>query len=262
MSTTVKTYTEAVYDNLNPLYANWEPGAPVSLGDFGELRDRTFVRLGNIAEFGMTFDPIDDDTPDHKFFTSEDSVEVKFNARGNVPIDGVANAKATLEVAFANKDAVFFNAADCIHSMIASKVKLGKDVMAAYDDGNGDWQREWVVVTDLVTAGATTIAVSLGNSASIVFEAEANVEKINLADANLGLSIKSSSNVGLQVVADHGLVLLLGLCKIQTTFLWWSDKFKPLARGLNDARMLNVYENSSRIVTEESSEALYFGQLK
>lgn len=257
MNSIVKIYTDAVYENLKPLYANWEPSKPIQLGDFGILNDRTFIFLGNIGDVGLTFTERADTNKDQKFFASQDSVEVKFNAKGSIPLSGVVNAKASLEVNFSNQQAVFFNAADCAYSMIANKVVLGKAVMAKYE--NGEWQREWVLVTDVIKAGATTLAISGGHSASIVFEATGDVERINLADASLGLAVKSASNVGYQVVAEKGLIPLLGLCKIQSSFLWFNDKFKPLTKS---SMVLYNLENSSQVQTEGSNEELYFGQLK
>lgn len=264
MSNIAEIYTDAVHENFKPLYANWDPGTKISLGDFGVLRDQIFTRFGNIgdAPFSIQFEKIEDAKPDNKSFSSEESVEVKFNAKGSTTVSGVANAKATLDVSFSNKDAVFFNAAGCIHSMIRSKVTLGKDIMAAYNYGDGEWQREWVIVSDLVTAKATTIAISSNDTASIVFEAKGDVDKIDLADAGLGLDVRSYSNIGYKVAADEGGVLLLGLCQIQSTFLWWNDKFKPLSRSLSAKKILDAMENSKFIESEESKEAVYFGQLK
>lgn len=259
MSSIAEIYTDVVYDNLKPLYANWEPGRPLELGDLGVMRDRTFSYLGNIRDLGITISERTDPASDHKFFASEGTTEVKLHSKGSVSIGGVANAKPMLEVNFSSKEAVFFNAADCSYTMIADKVGLGRAVMAKYKK---DWQREWVVVTDLVKAGATTVTVSGGKTASIVFEATGDVERINLADASIGLDIKSASNVGYQVVAEKSLVPLFGLCKIQSAFLWWNDKFKPLSRALADIRLLDALESSLQVKTEESDDALFFGQLR
>jgi len=259
MSSIVKIYTDAVYSNLKPLYANWEPGRPVQLGDFGIMSNRTFIYLGNIQDLGIAFSERTDPAKDHKFFASQGTVDVRFFAKGNAPVSGVANLNATLEVDFSSQDAVFFNAADCDYTMIDNKVALGKAVMAKYKQG--DWKREWAVITDTVKAGATTIAVSGGQTASIVLEATGDVERINLADASMGLAIKSAKNVGYQVVAEKELTPLYALCKIQSAFMWWGPEFKPLSKAFSDRLLLEAVENSPQIQTEGSDEALYFGQL-
>lgn len=264
-------YTKSIYDNLKPLYANWDPRKPVQLGDFGVMRDCTFIYLGNISQFSKDFPQLkfterSSPTTDHKSFSSKGTTEVKFNAKGSVSVGGVVNVKPTLEVNFSSEESTFFNAAECQYSMIADKVSLSNTIMDMYHKRDGEkrkWEREWAVVTDLVKAGSTTIAISGGSSASIVFETTGDVESINLADASIGLSIKHSTNIGYQVVAEQGLVPLIGLCKIQSLFLWEGAEFSPLVRFYGSSeRIIDALENSSLIQTEESEHAVFFGQLK
>ena len=254
----VEIYTDAVYNNFKPLHANWEPGRPVQLGDYGVMKGRTFVHLGNIKDLGVNFSERADETSDDKQFTSTSDVNVTFHAKGTTTA-GVVNAKAGLEVAFGSKDAVFFNAADCTYNMIADKAAVGKRILALND--KEEWQREWVVVTDLVKAGATTVAISGGASASILFEAKGDVDRIDLADASIGLSVKSSKNVGYRVVAANGLYPLIGLCKIQSAFLFWPREFRPLSASIGDFHIRGAREDSPRIKTEDTAASLYFGQL-
>src|SRR5262249_26921849 len=147
-----------------------------------------------------------------------------------------ANAKATLEIGFSSEDAVFFNAAGCVFHSVAKKMALGKELMKRY--AAGEWKREWVIITDIIKAGATTIVVSGGSNASIVLEATGDVNQIDLANADLGLAVKSSTNVGYQTVSAKGLVPLFGLCKIQRKFIIWKD-FTPLAATGEAAEMLD-----------------------
>src|SRR5262249_12064403 len=174
----VDIYTESVYENLKPLYANWEPTKPVALGDFGLVKGRAFLTLGNVSSRGIAIDQRSDVRRDQKYFASEGNTEVAFHGKGSVPVSGVINAKATLEVKFSSEKAVFFNAADCAYSMIADKVALGGAVMQQFEAGK--WEREWAIVTDLITAGSTTIAVSGSGSGSLTLEAQGNVPQIDL----------------------------------------------------------------------------------
>jgi hypothetical protein len=126
----------------------------------------------------------------------------------------------------------------------------------------GEWQREWAIVTDLVEAESTTLAVSGADQAAIAFEATSDVPYIDLADAAIGLEVKMASNIGYQVVAEKGLVPLFGLCKIQNAFLWWGDEFNPLSRRMTDLNVRRALEDSPLVRTEESDEALFFAQLQ
>ena len=255
MAHIVEIYTESVYDNLSPLYPNWEPSRPVKLGDFGRLQGHVFLYEGNVSRFGIEFAVREADAQDHKNFASQGKTEVSFNAAGSVPVDGV-QAKASLKIDFTAEDAVFFNAAGCSYSMIEDKVALGDRIMKLPDDA---WKREWAIVTDLVQARSTTLAVSGARKASIEIEAAGDVPQIDLGDASIGLGVRSSRNVGYQLVAKQGLTPLFGLCKIQSRFLGLGgESFKPLAhRRLRTRAAVEDLE-----ARERGDDALYFGQLK
>jgi hypothetical protein len=253
-------YSNEIHDNLRPLYANWEPGQPISLGDYGLLQGSIFVRLGSIQDLGITIQERSDKKKDQKFFSSKGSADVKFTSAGLAPAGGTVNLKASLEVDFSNERAVFFNAADCQYSMVADKVALGDEVMKRYRDRK--WKRGWTIVTDLVQAGATTLAVSGGSSSSIIFEAAGNVPNIDLADASIGLSIKSARNVGYQVVAAQGLVPLIGLSGVKPRFLWFDNDFRPLTMTMRSPTILDTMRSSDEIQTEQSEDELVFAQVE
>lgn len=256
-----KIYTDAVRQNLNPLYANWNPGEPRQLGDFGILRDNIYIHQGNISSLGIKkFKPRTDTRSDRKYFTTQGGVSYKLNAQGSVNA-GQVNANAGIDITFSKSDAVFFNAAECITSMIEDKSDVGDQIMALYKAGK--WQREYVVITDIVKCGNALIAISAGNNASIEVQANTpGVKSIDLAKANVDFGITSQSDVGYTVVGDKGLDLLIGLSKIQSKFLWTGDNFRPMAFAVSHM-MLTAMQDSPHHKTEHDEEKdLYFGQLK
>lgn len=229
MTSTAKLYASEIKKHFRTLYANWEPGGLVELGDYGVLDGNIFTPLGKLSqdfpEFSKGFIKTQkDSTKDHKEFRSESGVDVSFSAKGSVNGAGTTLVKAALEVKFGHKDAIFFNAAECTTDRIANKAKVGEVLKKLFEDGK--WKRTFCVVTDLVTAGQTIIAISQGNNSMINFEANSpKVERIDLADAEVGLSITSEKSIGYKVDAEKGLVLLIGLCQIKPKFLWTGGDF-------------------------------------
>lgn len=259
MSSIAKIYTSAVRSNLKPLFGNWQPSQPVSLGDYGILRDDTFICLGNIKDLGIVITEEQSERTDHQYFASKSGAEVSFSAKGSPLPGGAVDVNASMSVAFSSSEAVFFSAAECRYSMVKDKVALGAQVIER--SHKHTWKREWVVVTDRVDAGSATIVVSGGDSASITFDATGDVAQIDLAKASIGLSVRTAKNIGYQVVAEKGLTPLLGLCQIQSTFLWMGEKFSPLSASFLDNRMVDAMEGAPQIRTEGTPDALYFGQL-
>jgi hypothetical protein len=259
MSDIPRIYTTALYNNFRPLYANWDPDKPVQLGDYGILRGRMWIYLGNLRD-KVPFKERASPNTSHKMFASKGTTQLTFHAKGSVPVNGGVNAKATLEINFSSEESVFFNAAACTYRMVSDKVALGKTIRQMYS--KGEWNRAWAVITDLIDAGATTVAVSGGHSASIVLEATGDVGTINLADASIGLGIKTSTNVGYQIVAATKLTPLLGLCKIQRAFPWISEDFTPLALPQDDTDALAEAEGPRRCLpTRESCFSVRFAEV-
>jgi hypothetical protein len=252
MSDIAELYADQVHDNLKPLYANWDVSTPRQLGDYGVLDDNIFVQLGNITkDFGVKFTPRTDTRKDTRSFSSKGSTEVNISAQGQAPAGG-AKINAKLEINFSSEDAMFFNAAGCEYSMIADKAVVGAEIMKLYN--KGDWDRSWVIVTDIVDASAVTVAVSSSKSSAVVFEADASIPNINLADPQLKLSVKSSRNVGFQLAAEQGKNLLLGFCKIRGFF---NSVFKPVS-NLSLMATMDVPDAKAR----SREEDLFFGQLE
>lgn len=255
-------YSNEVYDNLRPLYGNWEPGQPIELGDYGVLQGRIFVRLGSIKAMNIPFKPISEPRKSQKYFASSGSTSVSLNAAGSAAVPGGANVKASLKIDFTSERAVFFNAAECEYHMIDDKRSVGDNIMKLYKASPRKWKRDWVVVTDVIKAGATTVAISGGRTSSIVIEATGSEPTINLADASVGLAMKSASNVGYQVIAGQGLTPLLGLSGIKSNFLGFGSDFRPLSMTMRNPSILQAMEISDEIQTERSPEDLTFGQLE
>lgn len=138
-------YTESVRENLKPLFANWEPGKPVELGDYGQLDGATFIHIGNVKDLGISFETRYDETKDRKSFSSRGSAEIKFHSKGAAPIKGIASVKAKLEVNFSSEEAVFFNAAECHYFMMKNKSALGREIMKLYER-NGKENGLWLLI--------------------------------------------------------------------------------------------------------------------
>lgn len=215
-------YANDIHDNFKTLYGNWPPNVPIKLGDFGTLGHNVFNRKGNVKEvFGITFkERVGSGQKAHYSYKSAESTEVTLKAQGQGGTGGIT-VNASLEIKFSSKHAVFFNAAGCEHDSIEDEVMLGNDVMRLMEAEK--WDDDWVIVTRLIRSGATTIAIAGSQDGSIVFEAEATVPKIDLADAGLKLAVNHERNIGFSV-ATEGLVPLVGFGGLAVSWWPWGDK--------------------------------------
>jgi hypothetical protein len=262
---TADLYSDQIKKHFKIFYANWEPGGPIELGQYGILQGNIFIPVGKLeADFPQEFPKntiqlASDPTKDQKEFKSERGVEVTLNAKGTLNAAGVPLAKAGLEIKFTKEDSIFFNAAECTTTRISNKAKIGETIKTLFKANK--WRKEYCVVTDVVTAGKTIIAVSRSSNSAITFEAETpGIEKIDLADASIKLGLKTEKNIGYKVDAKDGLNILIGLCKIKNPFPWNGPVFKPQKMKMTKSMHFRI-ENEPQIKTEASPDELYFGQL-
>jgi hypothetical protein len=264
MSRIANLYSDAVNKHFRVLYANWEPGSPVELGDYGVMEGNIFIPMGRLKqdfpEFKGNFLQVThDQSKDNKEFKSERGVEVCLLPKGSLSVQGVELAKATMDIKFSSGNMVYFNAMGCSTSRITNKAKLGEVLKQMLSGGR--WKKEYCVVTDLVEADKAIIVVSNSGNSGISFEADSPlVEKIDLADATIKLSLKTEKDIGYKIPADKGLMLLIGLCKIKSSFLWKKPTFIPKL-GLTQVPLSFGRDDDMPGLIDEPIEKLEFAQL-
>jgi len=259
MDSMAEVYADSLHEHFKVLYANWPPAYTPQLGDYGVMKDNIFLRSANVKErFGIDFQVREGKAEDMDF-KSSDSVDVVFNAKGSGTVSGGPTIKASMDITFSKKQSVFFYAADCRSKSIENKAALGDELLKLFEKKM--WNEHFVVLTDLIDAGATTVVISGGDNSSISIEASSDaVPTINLANAGLDLSVKRESNVGYKVVAGKGLVPLIGFCAVETYIFGIKEpSFEPykLSRVLPLAK-LNLDEKKRK----EAKQSLYFHQLR
>jgi len=268
MNSIANIYTETINKNFPYQFANWEPGKPVRLGDYGYLKNNVFIYMGNIEDIGISFEIRKDKGLDNRKFKSSGINIKKINIGASANINSVVNVKAKLEISFTKENSVFFNAINCTTDMIRSKPKLGKDILNEYK--NGEWNIDYVVITDIMKSEATTIVISEEKNSSILFEAIGDVSQIDLADVNLGLNSIEENNISYQIATKSGLTPLIGLCQLEKSF-WSGDtgfpQIEPISKSLSNDENLELMFNKgikpTRIIDEKVEiDDLHFGQLK
>lgn len=213
-----ESYTREIRKQLRR-FATWEPGVPMRLGDFGELRGSQFVRLGDIGQMAIAFETREDGAADHVSYTSEGAVELAFGAGGAADVALLADAKATLRVDFGARYAILFTAADVAYRSMADHLALEKAILERFEESA--WDARHVIVTELVHSGSTTVIVSSGSNASITLEAEGGAKQIDLADASIRARASAERNIGYKAVTATGMTPLLGLSRIRPRGLFW-----------------------------------------
>lgn len=257
-----KIYANAVKKNQKVFYGVWEPGFPVKLGDYGVMTENIFTQLGNISEleglkdFKLNYRK--DDTKDEKFFTSQQGVQFELKPQAAGTVNGI-KANASIEIKFSKENCIFFNGAECVFEIIENKYELGQKLLEIHKQSSNKWRREFVVVTDRVITKRALILISTSADFSITLEADASVPVIDLGKASLGLKVARQNSSGYKVITEEGIVPLIGLSKIQSTFLFFGKDFKPMSANYTKAMSDAIIDNET-IKTEFSEDEMQFMQ--
>ncbi len=217
---TKKIYTREMYRQFGYL-ATWNPGTPMELGDIGIMKQKQFTKIGNVSDLGISFEIEEDHTPIDLEFSSEGAVSISTKLSGTPTFTGstLSDIDAGIHVTFSKENAILFKANDTRTPAIKNQIKLGKEIIELFKAGK--WDKNWVVITELVTADSATILISSSKEASIDVKVsgEIGMNELDIAEAELELEVKFSKDLSTKFIAKTGLTPLFKVSKIKRPFL-------------------------------------------
>lgn len=216
IDSTAERYCETLKDEFQNLYAAWPPNSALKLGDYGTVTNSIFERKGNISKLVAKWKVRKGNGKATYSLTSGAGTNMQLLGKGQVTPAGVPVAKATAEISFSTANSVFFNAAGCIVDEIEDQTQIGLELMSLFQ--RKQWDADWHVVTRLVAAESTTVAVSKSAGAGLKLEAKGDEPHLDLADASLELRALSRSSIENLIVTEGGLTPLMGLSKVKKKF--------------------------------------------
>ncbi|BFU94133.1 MAG: hypothetical protein NTNFB02_08550 [Nitrospira sp.] len=220
------SYTKEILEQLN-YNATWLPTVQLAPGDVCDLRGHEIQVVSHLTEFKIAFELEDRPAETDIEYASAGAVSINFKASGDPPPVGsmLDVSDAGVSVSFSQLRAVVLRMAKCTSKRIKSLQKVGEQVLALH--AAGSWPEDYVVITEIVAAGASTIIISNGESAGLDLTAKAGVNAgaLTLASLDAGLQVKRESKIGAKFVAVPGLTPLVRVSGIQTQFLR-PDRFR------------------------------------
>lgn len=230
MSKAWEQYVSEMYKKFGYI-ATWTPGVQLKLGDFGIIKDKKFDRIANIGSLGITFQTRPDSSEESQKHTSTGNVSVIFKAAGKAPQVGsvLTEAEAGFTIEFKKSKSTVYEALGCTAPSIENQLEIGKKVIELYK--KGDWNKDWVVITELVEAKSATVLISNSSNSKIEISVKGNISgaTASIADVNAKLQVEFSRDMNTQLVSEKGLTPL----------------FK--ARGIKSNGPVGPFENINRL---------------
>jgi hypothetical protein len=197
-----KLYLREIFDKFK-MRAAWPPNAAVRLGDIGIMDAGQFLYRTSLREQEILFRADDPGSPASYKHMTEGAVSLTFKANGQAPIAGSAilQAAAGVTVGFSREDAVYFQAEGAVVERIADQGHMELMILDNYRQGL--WNRDWVVVTEVVRASACTVLISGSRSSVIELEVAGPVVSpgVSLADLSAGVLLRAQRDMATSVIA-------------------------------------------------------------
>jgi hypothetical protein len=250
-------YAKEMFEKFGYL-ATWTPGVQLELGDVGVVKDRLFTRITSLKNLGIDFKTREDKTEETQKHSSSGSVSITFKAAGKAPALGsvLTQAEAGFSIEFKKSKATVYEAVGCVAPMIDDQLAVGKKVLEMYQQGN--WNKDWAVITELVQARSATVLISNSSSAKIELSAGGTFSggAASLADVNAQLQVAFSKDMMTTLVSQAGLTPLFKARGVKSNGpIGPFDKAAPLGGGLNALDFLALGDSFR-------SEDLYFGEVQ
>lgn len=227
---TVKKYTNELYKQFH-YFATWLPGVPLELGAIGIFKNNEFTAVSSLKNEGIEFDIEDDITKSDLEHATNGAVTITTKLSGTLPAAGsvLADVDAGFTVEFSQQNAILFKANGTVIPRINDQIKLGKEIISRYQQDK--WEKDWVVITELVKADSSTIIISSSNKGKVELKANANIKaaKLDIADAGLELGCPYSKDLSTKIITEKGLTPLFKISKI---------KFRPFMPPVVRARKI------------------------
>lgn len=201
--------------------AAWDPTKHLKIGYIGKLQQGVISIYSSLDKEGIPLEVATSISSAAMDYSSQDSVVISAKLSGEIPVPGSAltTADAGFSFGFNSQESIVFQTGNYKVHQLVNLAEIEDMVLRKYKKGN--WDRDWVILTELVEAGQATIIIS--NSYQGVLELKAHTAagagKMSLTDASLGLSVVREKGSSLKYIAQDGLTPLYRVMGIQHPFL-------------------------------------------
>ncbi len=160
--------------------ATWLPGTTVNPGDIGRLDKQKFVIETDLAALGVRFTVTHDQPhPEYQFVSR--TVRVKAAATAEAKFGPIPTV--TVRAEFHSAGGFLFDACDCTSRRVQRIDMLSKDVLRLAEKGR--WNPDWLIATEVVTAGSLVTLISAAAGAFAEVEARADLAAASVPIASL-----------------------------------------------------------------------------
>lgn len=205
---TSSEFNKIVYESLSA-YAAWLPITDnYELGDYGIISDGIFRKMGNIAEFGVSFRQSKGSNSSLDFTSEGVSTQrIAGGAAVNVFPENAVDAKLKLE--FSSERSFVIKAKTITSTQMDNVDETAVALDNAKRSDGKAWQRGWRVVRGVYRAENPLIlsVEQAGTTIELSGKADA-LRQLEIGNASADVGLTGSSERGLRIVGESGPIAL------------------------------------------------------
>ncbi|MFK7925263.1 MAG: hypothetical protein AB8H47_25130 [Bacteroidia bacterium] len=225
----IKAYQKEIYKK-SKLRANWELSKNLNIGDVGYMDKGAFTLQTTLKDLNIDFDVRKGIKQEKLDLSSASGVNVnpRFNATADAKVVDL-NGEVIFDIAFSKAKSYIFKASGVRTDIISNIQEVGKEVVKRH--GNDDWDKDLVIITEIMTADAVTILIAgeSGIKTEISATGNANIAELDLAKADVGFSASSNKKLSLEVLGKAGTNPLFKIMGLEKPFF---KKPRIMPRGM------------------------------
>ena len=214
MTTFIKTYANEISKHLGFLIT-WPINTDVKLGDVGILEDGVFKRTDTLENLGIGKPKERESRGEANFeYTSKNGVAVEFDPNIETKIKGIG---AKIEIKFNREGAVFLRLDEHLVRQFESTDQIGKNIIQRFKNNN--WQRDRVIITEIISSTNATILVAGSNNATASLLLDISLPEAEaIAKGKFVQSIGFTGSFGAKIIGAN-VSPLIRICGIKRKFL-------------------------------------------
>lgn len=220
MTELVELYTKGIKRKLENYWAAWLPGTHFAIGDIGTLNGYLFEKVGTLDELKLKYDAETATDPSPLNISSDSGVAVSFKAAGetNPSFAHTGAAEAGVKIEFGAQGAFILQAPETYESDVGDRLSLRRRIISAFK--KGVWEKEWLVITRLLSTASATVLISKSSNASLECTTKAHLSGVvaALGAVDAGISIKYQQGDTISMIGGKNVTPLFQLSRLKTSF--------------------------------------------
>lgn len=190
--------------------ATWMPDSHMELGAVGTFKKGVFQMNTSLSKLGIEYSTLKDESEGDKTIKSDNAFIFDLGTTVQIPfeIEAIKDISAKMKISFKGESGYYMYLRGVSHNMISDFYHIQQQIIKLFEIGK--WDRQWMVITEVVSVSNGTILISSGSDASIELAPKISIgnENVEKLSAEIEWKALNSRNMSIEIVSKNGITPL------------------------------------------------------